>query len=70
MINGVDDQGFARIRSKGDQALFGGFTTIQMKRKLGVPESRPLADFLPTITSRLRILLEKSLILTPKRKVC
>lgn len=52
--HGVDDQGFARIRSKGDQALFGGFTTIQMKYKLGVPESRPLADFLPTITIKAK----------------
>ncbi len=52
--HGVDDQGFARIRSKGDQALFGGFTTIQMKRKLGVPESRALADFLPTITIKAK----------------
>lgn len=52
--HGIDDQGFARIRSKGDQALFGGFTTIQMKRKLGVPESRPLADFLPTITIKAK----------------
>lgn len=52
--HGVDDQGFARLRSKGDQALFGGFTTIQMKRKLGVPESRPLADFLPTITIKAK----------------
>ena len=52
--HGVDDQGFARIRSKGDQALFGGNTTIQMKRKLGVPESRPLADFLPTITIKAK----------------
>ena len=52
--HGVDDQGFARIRSKGDQALFGGFTTVQMKRKLGVPESRPLADFLPTITIKAK----------------
>jgi DNA-damage-inducible protein D len=51
---GVDDQGFARIRSKGDQALFGGNATIQMKRKLGVPESRPLADFLPTITIKAK----------------
>jgi len=47
---GVDDQGFARIRSKGDKALFGGFSTLQMKTKLGVPNERPLADFLPTIT--------------------
>jgi len=47
---GVDDDGFARIRSKGDQVLFGGFTTTQMKNKLGMPQNRPLADFLPTIT--------------------
>ena len=52
--HGVDDQGFARIRSKGDQALFGGHTTIQMKRKLGIPESRPLADFLPIITIKAK----------------
>lgn len=47
---GVDDDGFARIRSKGDEALFGGFTTSQMKNRLKIPQSRPLADFLPTIT--------------------
>lgn len=47
---GVDEQGFGRIRSKGDAALFGGKTTLVMKGRLGVPESRPLADFLPTVT--------------------
>ncbi len=47
---GVDDAGFARIRSKGDEVLFGGHSTAQMKHKLGVPQKRPLADFLPTIT--------------------
>jgi len=47
---GVDDDGFARIRSKGDKVLFGGNTTAQMKTKLRVPQKRPLADFLPTIT--------------------
>jgi DNA-damage-inducible protein D len=47
---GVDDQGFARIRSKGDTALFGGNSTAQMKKKLGMPPKRPLADFLPTVT--------------------
>ena len=51
---GVDGQGFGRIRSKGDQALFGGFSTLQMKRKYGIPESRPLADFLPTITIKAK----------------
>lgn len=47
---GVDDAGFGRIRSKGDQALFGGNTTQAMKDKYGIVKSRPLADFLPTLT--------------------
>jgi DNA-damage-inducible protein D len=47
---GVDSKGFANIRSKGDGALFGGHNTSEMKRKLGIAENRPLADFLPTIT--------------------
>ena len=47
---GVDDLGFARIRSKGDSALFGGLNTMQMKAKYGVKEKRSLADFLPTLT--------------------
>lgn len=47
---GGDSKGFARIRSKGDQALFGGHTTQQMKDKLAIPDGRALADFLPTIT--------------------
>ena len=47
---GVDERGFGRIRSMGDKALFGGFTTDAMKKKLGVKANRPLADFLPTLT--------------------
>lgn len=47
---GVDNKGFANIRSKGDWALFGGLNTSNMKKKQGIPENRPLADFLPTIT--------------------
>ncbi len=47
---GVDDSGFGRIRSKGDHVLFGGFTTQDMKNKLAIPQGRPLADFLPTVT--------------------
>ena len=47
---GVDEVGFARIRSKGDEALFGGNNTKKMKEKYGVKENRPLADFLPTLT--------------------
>ena len=47
---GVDESDFARIRSKGDMALFGGYSTGAMKNRLEVPENRPLADFLPTVT--------------------
>ena len=49
-----DNQSFAKIRSKGDKALFGGLTTRGMKRKLNIPEKRPLADFLPTITIKAK----------------
>lgn len=49
-----DERGFSRIRIKGDQALFGGVTTRQMKRRLRVPKGRALADFLPTITIKAK----------------
>jgi DNA-damage-inducible protein D len=51
---GIDDKGFALIRSKGDQALFGGFSTNDMKHKLMIPDGRPLADFLPTLTIKAK----------------
>jgi DNA-damage-inducible protein D len=49
-----DNSGFARIRSKGDAALFGGKTTQQMKGRLGIADGRALADFLPTITIKAK----------------
>jgi DNA-damage-inducible protein D len=51
---GIDSKGFATIRSKGDGALFGGLNTAAMKQKLNIPENRPLADFLPTITIKAK----------------
>lgn len=50
---GITGQSFARIRSKGDQALF-RLSTLQMKRKMGVPSSRAVADFLPTISIKAK----------------
>ena len=50
---GVNDQTFAVIRSKGDQALF-RLSTNMMKRKLEMPQGRPLADFLPTISIKAK----------------
>lgn len=49
-----NEKSFARIRSKGDTALFGGLTTQQMKGRLHVPDGRPLADFLPTVTIKAK----------------
>lgn len=50
---GVDTQGFAVIRSKGDLALF-NLSTQMLKRKMGVPDKRPVADFLPTISIKAK----------------
>ena len=50
---GVNDKSFAVIRSRGDQALF-RLNTATLKRKMGVPASRPLADFLPTISIKAK----------------
>ena len=49
----INDQTFAVIRSKGDQALF-RLSTNMMKRKMGMQQSRPLADFLPTISIKAK----------------
>ncbi|KKQ22007.1 MAG: DNA damage-inducible protein D [Candidatus Staskawiczbacteria bacterium RIFCSPLOWO2_12_FULL_37_15] len=51
---GVDSQGFARIKSKGDAALFGGNTTQDMKNRIGVSQKRALADFLPSVTIKAK----------------
>lgn len=56
---GVDSQGFARIKSKGDQAPFGGHSTQRMKDKLLVPAKSPLADFLPTVTLTAKALADE-----------
>jgi len=50
---GVNDKDFAIIRSKGDQALF-KLSTTMLKRKLGIPGNRPVADFLPTINIKAK----------------
>lgn len=50
---GVSNQDFAIIRSKGDQALF-RLNTNQLKTRMGVPQSRPVADFLPTISIKAK----------------
>ncbi len=52
--HGVDDKGFAIIRSRGDNALFGGHNTGSMKRRLDVKKNRALADFLPTVTLKAK----------------
>ena len=50
---GVDEKGFATIRSKGDKALF-SLNTAQLKDRMGVPKNRPVADFLPTVSIKAK----------------
>jgi DNA-damage-inducible protein D len=50
---GVDEKGFAIIRSKGDKALF-RLDTAQLKHKMNVPQNRPVADFLPTVSIKAK----------------
>lgn len=50
---GIDNKGFGVIRSKGNQALF-RLSTLQLKKKMGIPDSRPVADFLPTISIKAK----------------
>ena len=52
---GVDSKGFAIIRAKGDKALF-GLDTAMMKRRIGAPNKRPLADFLSTVAINAKAL--------------
>lgn len=56
---GIDERGFGRIRSKGDEAFFGGVTAQGMKDRLAVPSNRPLADFLPTISIKAKELCHR-----------
>lgn len=51
---GVDGRGIGEIRAKGDEALFGGRTTDEMKQKLGVESRKPLADYLPNVTLKAK----------------
>lgn len=50
---GIDSKGFAKIRSKGDFALFGK-TTKSLKKEFNISENKPLADVLPTITLKAK----------------
>lgn len=66
--SGVDGVGLAMIKSRGDQELFGGKTTAQMKATLGIPKARPLADFLPNVTLKAKDLATAMTTENAKRK--
>ena len=51
---GIDGKGISEIRAKGDEALFDGRTTDEMKRKLGIQTKKPLADYLPNVTLKAK----------------
>lgn len=62
-----NDKNFGLIRSKGDKALF-GYTTQEMKNRLGVPSSRALADFQPTILLKAKDFATEITIFNSKSK--
>lgn len=61
------NQNFALIRSKGDHALFGK-STQAMKAQWKVPDSRPLADFAPTIILKAKDFATEITIFNAKEK--
>ncbi len=61
------DRNFGLIRSKGDKALF-GYTTQEMKKRLGIPDSRALADFQPTILLKAKDFATEITIFNTKEK--
>lgn len=61
------DKNFGLIRSKGDKALF-GYTTQEMKNRLGVPVTRSLADFQPTILLKAKDFASEITIFNSKSK--
>ena len=65
---GLNEKGFAIIRSKGDQALF-NLSTQELKKKMGVPVNRPVADFLPTIGIKAKDLAAEMTSMNVKTKV-
>lgn len=61
------DKNFALIRSKGDKALF-GYGTSAMKTRLGIPQSRALSDFQPTILLKAKDFATEITIFNSKAK--
>lgn len=61
------DRNFALIRSKGDKALF-GYSTGEMKDRLGISQSRALADFQPTILLKAKDFATEITIFNTKAK--
>ncbi len=65
---GVDGPGIAAVRAKGDEALFGGNTTAQMRERINVPVGRPIADFLPTVSIKAKDLAAEITTVNTKQK--
>lgn len=65
---GVDGKGIGEIRNAGDEALFGGYTTQQMKIKLGIKVNDPLSDVLPSVTIKAKDLATEMTTVNTKKK--
>ena len=50
----ISSRGMAEIRSAGDQELFGGRDTFEMKQIYDIEDHKPLADVMPTVGIRAK----------------
>ena len=58
----------AEIRSAGDQELFGGRDTFEMKQIYGVEDHKPLADVMPTVGIRAKDLATEMTTVNTERR--
>ncbi len=64
----VSSRGMAEIRSAGDQELFGGRDTFEMKQIYGVEDHKPLADVMPTVGIRAKDLATEMTTVNAERR--
>ncbi len=64
----VNSRGMAEIRSAGDQELFGGRDTFEMKQIYGVEDHKPLADVMPTVGIRAKDLATEMTTVNTERR--
>ena len=64
----ISSRGMAEIRSAGDQELFGGRDTFEMKQIYDIEDHKPLADVMPTVGIRAKDLATEMTTVNTERR--